>query len=415
MIFFRFFIFAFAFALFYVYSNQFSIEIKCVNNCYIFNKNGIFIAITSFYILLEIILLVYNSVTTFKENRKILQIHNSIENAIISIFTKNEKLADKSIKTLKKIFKFTDNNSLINWLDGCNKLAQNKNHEAKAIFYSGTYSISPILSGYSLYKLCDNEKNNNESYNTLLYLKDKCGIENLPKESIYDLIKYQLLNSDFEQARETIKYLKNNRLLGISYFIENNENIKYLEQAYKYAKEIPNIALRYANKIYFLNSSQKAKRKILLKSWKVNNLPEIFDAILETIEKNKQINFAKSIIEDTSFEGLFKFAELLYNNEIYAMSLNYFRKAFSVYPSEACANKILDIENLLNKHSFDVSSVHLAPNPRWICSQCGNISETWEAFCSTCNSLDSVKWTKSNNVKRINNKYQNKLLSIGKF
>lgn len=351
---------------------------------------------------------------TFKEKRKILQINNSIENAIISIFTKNEKLANKSIKTLKKIFKFTNNNSLITWLDGCNKLAQNKNHEAKAIFYSGTYSSSPILSGYSLYKLCDSEKNNNESYNTLLYLKDKCGIENLPKESIYDLIKYQLLNKKFEQARETIKYLKNNRLLGISYFLENKDNITCLEYAYKYAKEIPNISLFYADKIYFLNSSQKSKRRILLKSWKINHLPEIFDAIMDTVEKDKQINFAKSIIEESSFEGLFKLAELLYNNEIYAMSLNYFRKAFSVYPSEECANKIINIENLLNKHSFDVSSLHLSQNPRWICSQCGNNAETWHAFCPICNSLDSIKWTKSCEMKN-NNKTQNKLLSIEKY
>lgn len=413
VIFFRFFIFAVASVLFYVYCSL-SIEIKCASANYTFSKNDVFFTLIICYTMLELILYLYRYINTFKEKLKILRIGTSIENAIISIFTKNEKLAEKNIKILKKIFKFSDNTSLIVWLEGCNKLAQNKNHEAKALFYSGTYSDSPVLSGYSLYKLCDSEKNTSESYNTLTYLKDKCGIGNLPKESVHDLIKYQLLNKDFEQAREIIKYLNNNRLLGISYFLENNDSIDCLKYAYKYAKEIPTIALLYANKVYFLNSSQRIKRKILLKSWKLNFLPEIFDAIIDTVEKDNQINFAKSIIQESSFEGLFKLGELLYNNEIYAMSLNYFKKAFSVYPSEECALRIITIENLLNKHSFDTSSFNLAKHPYWSCSECGNSSNTWYAFCPVCNALDSIQWTKSYQQKKVHST-QNELLSIGKY
>lgn len=349
-----------------------------------------------------------------KRNEKHLSVVlDNMRGAVEAMISEKYPDADKCLDKIEKIT--GDDVAIINWMRGCNKLYENHMHEAKAKFYQAAYSEKTILGGYSLYKLATIEGNNNDAYDALKHIVKH--VKDVPDSILRNLVKYQLLNKEFKDARENIKRLKDKHLMGISYFLENSTTFENLKLAFDNAPEIPDIAISYAKKLLFLNETRKAK-KVIMQSWKLSHAPEIFRFFTE-INPDEDIKIAKKFLKDSSFEGFIEFALLLYQKGIFPMAYKYFKEAFVIYPTEKTLFYINELREKLGKtddkimkEELIVDETVLFPEPCWMCSNCRIKLNAWDAFCPSCNELDSVKWTYHKEHKKLLPKKMDNLLSL---
>ena len=57
-------------------------------------------------------------------------------------------------------------------------------------------------------------------------------------------------------------------------------------------------------------------------------------------------------------------------------------------------NLYKDISKKSEKISLPDDPKNIKPTPMWFCSVCNTKFEKWLFVCESCNSVDSVKWTK---------------------
>ena len=341
---------------------------------------------------------------------------DNLQRAVESMISENYDEADKDLDKIEKIV--GDDSAIVNWIRGCNKLYSKNTHEAKAKFYQAAYSEKSILGGYSLYKLAELECNEKDAYDALKQIS--LNVKNVPDSILRNIVKFQFINKEFSDARENIKKLKDKRLLGISYYLENSTTIDNLKLAFENVKDIPEITIAYARKLLFLEEFRKAK-KVIMESWKVSHCPELFKFFVSA-NKNDDINVAKKFLKSMSFEGSSEFAMLLYSKGMYSIAYKYFKDAFTMYPTSKVLFYINELREKLCKYGDKITIEDIVvdesivfEDPSWTCNNCNHKMNKWDVICPCCNSLDTIRWTHHKNKSQQNKNIKqdsNLLLSI---
>ena len=361
------------------------------------------------YVIFEVI---YSVRGVFLKRRNIKNLNGTLDNlqgAVESMIAEDYKEADKYLDKTEKIV--GEDSVIVNWIRGCNKLYSNNTHEAKAKFYQAAYSEKSILGGYSLYKLAEVEGNDKDAYDALKQIT--LNVKHVPSSILRNIIKFQFMNKEFNDARENIKKLKDRRLLGISYYLENSTTLDNLKLAFENVKDIPDIAIAYARKLLFLEEFRKA-RKVIMESWKASHSPELFKFFV-SVNQEDDISVAKKFLKSMSFEGSSEFALLLYSKGMYPIAYKYFKDAFAMYPTSKILFYINELREKLGKYDdrimreesiVDESIVF--DDPSWTCTSCNHKMNKWIAICPYCNSLDTVRW-----LHHEKNSQQNKIEKVG--
>ena len=208
------------------------------------------------------------------------------------------------------------------------------------------------------------------------------NVKHIPSSILKNIIKFQFINKEFNDARENIKKLKDRRLLGISYYLENSTTLDNLKLAFENVKDIPDIAIAYARKLLFLEEFRKA-RKVIMESWKASHSPELFKFFV-SVKQEDDISVAKKFLKSMSFEGSAEFALLLYSKGMYHIAYKYFKDAFAMYPTSKILFYINELREKLGKYDdrimreesiVDESIVF--DDPSWTCTSCNHKMNKW--------------------------------------
>jgi len=356
------------------------------------------------YVLFEIVYSVSVAYFRRKSQKNLEGVLDNMRGAVESMISEKYNDADKYLDKIEKLT--GDDIAVVNWMRGCNKLYMKNMLEAKAKFYQAAYSEKAILGSYSLYKLAVLEGDDHDAYDALKHIKSH--VKDMPDSVLRDLVKFQFLNKEFDEARVNINRLGDKRLMGISYFLEDGTTLENLKKAADNANDVPDIAIAYAKKLLFLGETRKAK-KVIMDSWRSTHAPELFKFFVGANSEDK-LHTAKKFLKNISYEGVSEFAALLYEKAMFPMAYKYFKEAFVLYPTEKTLFYINELRDKLGKHDdlimkeeIEIDETVLFEEPCWMCNSCRSKLSKWEAFCPSCGGLDTSKWTYFKDVKKLRN------------
>lgn len=274
--------------------------------------------------------------------------------ALSGILLKDRRLTAKSVQKARKCL---GDIPMISWLEGQMMLLNDDPHKAKAIFYElSAKEKQTMLGAYSICTMAIKEGSNSDAINAIDTI-----IKAYPQtyDLIFQAISLSIKEQNFLRAKKYIPAIKNTEkaeiVEAIIYAEEGakTDNQDLMKKAFKIAPELSVNAINYAESLKNEGSYRKA-RKVLLKSFELIQVPEVYE---------KYVKCSSKISEESVAELSEKIAK-------------------EVPDSWLAQCKLSDDpdETLQNVQSF------------WKCRHCGCESKKWTAVCEECGWIGECRY-----------------------
>ena len=256
-------------------------------------------------------------------------------------------------------------------------------------------------------------------YESALELTKK-SVELSPKNisNIETLFNLQLLEKDWDGARETLKAKKKYGKMDRLQHMRQDANLLFLKakdrRSQGLTKEALDLtlsavrqhpsfvaALVFLTELELMSGSKKRVEKLLQKGWSLFPHPDIAKAFAELVDnesaKDRQTRFkALTNIKSTSIHIRILEAELFLANRDFEAAKKLIAKLVKDDPDNYVLTLMAASEQGLGANSSVVrewltKAVYAPKSFAWICKSCGFQTE-WVCICSECDSFDSMEW-----------------------
>lgn len=299
-----------------------------------------------------------------------------------SIIVRDERHAKRCLARLKQLFGANDD--FLVWVDGYLNHYLGERLVAKGCFYELLKGDASLLGGYSLFRLAKLSNDSALAFESLDGVRSR--VRKMPPHLSRELGKLQLLRGDLDSALSTFKGVKDWRLVAVTHFLSGTGIIENLEKAYSACSGIPDIAIAYARLL--AQSSKKRAGKVLLKTWRQIQTPELLSTYREL---GYGIKDAEPFLCH-SFVAYNEFGKWALSEGLVGMAYGYFTKAFGLCQSRETYENILKICNG-NDDFAPVSAKAFSDGYLWICGTCGKYSLKWHPICPSCSDVDPYAWS----------------------
>ncbi|MDR1910532.1 MAG: hypothetical protein LBQ26_01670 [Holosporales bacterium] len=306
---------------------------------------------------------------------------------------------------------------LLLWFEGRIAHLEGDTHRAQSLFYAlNAREDGRFLGSYSLYQMA---QKGHDTANALTALEGAIDRYKNSEVLLTQAFLLAVAEKRFDKARTFLASLRGTpsastyatQWEALSYFLEAQQTEQkhakmLLRQCAEMAPELTIPVLAYFKTMSPMEKKLRG-RSLLKRAWKVVPHPLIEEAFTDTFSTRKtaekmrclQHLFAENPASWLSSYGLGKVA---YEMGLWGAALSHFDQAYAAFPARVCAEKALELVKILYPEDPEHTPEYIVwqekyqdgcSMPTWICKNCAHHLESWEPFCSVCNSFASITWS----------------------
>ncbi len=381
-------------------------KVKIIWQEYLIETNVVGLSVLFFFILLSLFFFLYvftkiknlpKNISNSKREKFLALGNQSLDDLSINLFLGDNEGLEKNSRKIKKYFK----NEMFSTVMLFNSALSNNNfNEAKKYLkILRTFPKAKYISNRANVLINLRQNDYDEIQKSLLDFKKEFNEDIWVSEKLAKLYSQK---HNWKLGWEALKDIKTdnkefNNLKSILHFMSGNSILESLKISDQSAFILSEAIKEFINR----NDFKKAV-KLIEKCWPAQDCPNIVENFInfnlknnnDSLKRHKLLSKALKKYINDSDETKLALAMSAFKAKIWGESQQYLDDIPKDSWDVRMKNLYKDISKKSEKISLPDDPKNIKPTPMWFCSVCNTKFEKWLFVCESCNSVDSVKWTK---------------------